>query len=54
MTAIFKYTVDQRVTTPFGRIGIVSTAAVGRAGNHYYVETELGGSWLYEDQIAAA
>ena len=51
MNATFKFQIDQRVTTPFGREGIVSTAAVGRAGNSYYVETEQGGSWFYEDQL---
>ena len=53
MNATFKFQIDQRVMTPFGRDGIVVSAAVGRAGNSYYVETEQGGSWFYEDQLNA-
>lgn len=53
MSATFKFQIDQHVTTPFGREGIVSTAAIGRAGNSYYVETGQGGAWFYEDQLNA-
>lgn len=50
----FAFAVDQRVITPFGKEGIVSTAAVGRGGRSYFVDTEAGGAWHYEDQLAQA
>lgn len=50
----FKFEIDQRVTTPFGDVGVVDVQAVDAGGITYYVKTAAGGNWLKEAQIAAA
>lgn len=53
MQITFKFAVDQRVITPFGADGIVSSCAHGRSGNSYFVDTAAGGAWVFEDQLVA-
>lgn len=52
MNIIFKFTLDQNVTTPFGEPGIVSTLAVDGGGIMYFVKTKAGGDWFKESQLA--
>ena len=53
MEAKFKFNLDQRVVTPFGDVGIVSTCAVDDGGNTYFVKTQAGGNWFKESQLSA-
>jgi len=54
MQVTFKFSPGQRVTTPFGDLGIVSTAGVDEAGTlSYFVKTATGGNWFNEDQLTA-
>lgn len=53
-TATFKFVIDQKVKTPFGDVGLVSTAAVDDSGVVYFVKTAAGGNWFKESQLEAA
>lgn len=48
----FKFDLNQRVTTPFGDPGIVTTQAVDNGGVSYYVKTSAGGNWFKEDELS--
>lgn len=48
----FKFGLNQRVTTPFGDPGIVTTQGVDDSGINYYVKTSTGGNWFREDQLS--
>lgn len=48
----FKFALNQRVTTPFGDAGIVTTQAVDNSGVNYYVKTSAGGNWFKEDELS--
>lgn len=52
-TITFQFSLDQRVRTPFGSVGIVSMQAHDDGGVCYFVKTEQGGSWFKEGQISA-
>lgn len=53
MQVDFKFSVGQRITTPFGADGIVSTCAVDEGGKNYYVKTAAGGEWFREEQLSS-
>jgi hypothetical protein len=53
-TVEFKFSPNQRVTTPFGDAGIVDTCAIDNSGDKtYFVKTSAGGNWFKEDQLTA-
>jgi hypothetical protein len=47
----FKYSVDDRVTTPFGDAGIIEMLGFDEGGKKYYVRTKLDGSWFKEADL---
>lgn len=51
--AKFKFALNQRVHTPFGDLGIVTTQAVDNSGVNYYVKTSAGGNWFKEDELTS-
>lgn len=53
MQVTFKFNLDQRVVSPFGDQGIVSTCGVDNSGNVYYVKTSSGGNWFKESELTA-
>jgi hypothetical protein len=53
MDVTFKFTLDQKVTTPFGDVGLISMLAVDDGGNTYFVKTKDGGNWFKESQLTA-
>ncbi len=52
MEIVFKFELDEKVTTVLGDEGIVEMCAYARAGNQYLI-TLAGGKdvWLYEDRL---
>jgi hypothetical protein len=54
MNVTFKFTLDQKVTTPFGDLGVISMLGVDDGGNQYHVKTATGSNWFKESQITAA
>jgi hypothetical protein len=50
----FKFSLDERVITPFGSIGVISTLGYDESGQHYYVKTEHKSDWLKESQLKPA
>lgn len=52
MNVTFKFTIDQKVTTPFGEPGIISVLGVDECGITYFVKTSAGGNWFKESQLA--
>lgn len=53
MNIAFKYVLEQKVSTPFGEVGIVTMCAADENGVQYYVKTAGGGNWFKESQLAA-
>ena len=53
MKVEFKFSLDQKVTTPFGESGLISMLAVDDGGNTYYVKTKNGADWFKESQLSA-
>jgi hypothetical protein len=51
MTVDFKFSIDQKVNTPFGA-GIISMLAVDDGGVKYYVELESSGKWIKESKLS--
>jgi len=49
----FAFSLDQKVKTPFGDVGIVSTCGFDDSGEVYYVKTATGGNWFKESQLEA-
>lgn len=47
----FKFSVSQKVSTPFDDQGIVTVCAVDKGGVHYYVKTKAGGNWFREGEL---
>ncbi|MES2207301.1 MAG: hypothetical protein V4525_10990 [Pseudomonadota bacterium] len=54
MPVEFKFSLDQKVKTTFGSIGIVSMLGFDSGGQHYYVKTEHNDAWLKECHLEAA
>ena len=52
-TVVFKFDVDDKVVTPFGDTGIVSSLDFDTAGIQYYVQRDNGCLWFKEDQLTA-
>ena len=50
----FLFSVDQKVTTPFGDAGIVSMLGVDDGGKKYFVKTKECGNWFTEAQLTSA
>ena len=52
MEVTFKFHVHDRIITPFGQEGIVSTCAYTRGGKRYYVDLpEARGDWFDEELL---
>jgi len=49
----FLFSVGQKVTTPFGEVGIVRMAAVDSEGKQYNVLTKNGQPWFLEKELSA-
>ena len=47
----FKHSIDDRVTTPFGDVGIIEMLGFDEGGKKYYVRTKTGGNWLKEADL---
>lgn len=54
MDVKFAFSLDQKVVTPFGTVGIVSLCGFDEGGVCYYVKTETGGNYFKESQLTAA
>ncbi len=44
----YKFSVDDRVTTPFGDTGIITMLGFDDGGNQYHVKTKLSSKWFKE------
>ena len=53
-TVDYKFTMDQKVTTPFDETGIISMLGFDEAGNQYYVKTKADSKWFKEKELDAA
>lgn len=51
LTTTFKFVLDQKVTTPFGKLGIVTMLGFNDGGNQYYVKTESESQWFKEKEL---
>jgi hypothetical protein len=51
MTVEFKFSIDQKVNTPFGE-GIINMLGVDDGGVKYYVDLESSGKWIKEAQLS--
>jgi len=47
----YKFSIDDRVKTPFGNPGIVTMLGLDDGGNKYYVKTELDSQWYKERDL---
>jgi len=47
----FKFSIDERVKTPFGEEGIIRSLAFDDGGIKYYVKTKQTGSWHKEKEL---
>lgn len=52
MNITFKYTLEQKVTTPFGEAGLIDMLGYDQNGVTYYVKTAGGGNWFKEAQLS--
>lgn len=53
MEVSFKFTLDQKVLTPFGEAGIILMLGVDDGGVKYFVTTSASESWFKESQLSA-
>lgn len=53
-TVEYKYDLDEKVSTPFDQVGIVTMLGFDEGGNQYYVKTANTGSWFKESQLSQA
>lgn len=54
MDASFKFSIDEKVETVLGALGVVDTCAVNSDGqNQYYIKTRDGGEWFKESQLTS-
>jgi hypothetical protein len=51
-TVEFTFNLDQEVITPFGKEGIIEMLAFDGEGQKYWIQTEQGGSWFKERNLA--
>jgi len=51
MNVTFKYELEQKVTTPFDEIGIITMLAVDENGLLCYCKTAGGGNWFKESEL---
>jgi hypothetical protein len=51
MNTTFKFSLDQKIKTPFGEVGMVKMCAVDETGINYYVKTAGGGNWFKEAEL---
>ena len=47
----YKFSVDDRVITPFGDTGIVTMLGFNDGGNQYHVKTKLDSQWYKEKEL---
>lgn len=50
-TVDYKFTLDQRVITPFNEMGIISMLGFDEAGNQYYVKGKSESNWFKEKDL---
>jgi hypothetical protein len=48
----FRFSVGQKVTTPFGEVGIVRMVAADSEGKQYSVLTKQGQPWFLEKELS--
>lgn len=54
LTVTFAFSPKQRVTTPWGDMGIIDDAAVNaEGGRQYFVQRSQHSQWFSEDQLTA-
>ena len=44
----FKYKIDQKIVTPFNKVGLISMLGFDESGVRYYVTTEKNSAWFKE------
>lgn len=52
-TIEYKFDMDQKVDTPFGR-GFITMLGHDESGNRYVVQTKEGSDWYKEDKLSPA
>lgn len=53
MEVEFKFTIDDKVKTPFGKDGIVTMLGVDDGGVKYYIKTGESSDWHKESEVVA-